>query len=122
MNDDTYGHNKAITGVCRRRFVKEAGSLRGPREGLRGAASPARRAPAISPHLCSRASVLEKTVSIFKKPQESFPVFSANVKEQKSGKPRKDSVVPCTRQSPEIRLWNISVPSFCGREERSPER
>lgn len=25
MNDDTDGRNKAITGVCRRRFVKEAG-------------------------------------------------------------------------------------------------
>lgn len=34
MNDDTDGRNKAITGVCRRRFVKEAGSLARTAQGL----------------------------------------------------------------------------------------
>lgn len=45
MNDDTDGHNKAITGVCRQCFVKEAGFLRGPRAGLCGPVSPEWQSP-----------------------------------------------------------------------------
>lgn len=89
MNDDTDGRNKAITGVCRRRFVKKAGL--------------GRRAFVLQPH--PPAQGLDFSLSPLQplRPRESgehflealkgsFRFFFANVKEEKkAGKPREDS-------------------------------
>lgn len=61
MNDDTNGHNKAITGGGGNALLKRQASCVGPVVSLH----PSHRVPVISAHLCSRADVLEKAVSIF---------------------------------------------------------
>lgn len=118
MNNDTNGHNKAITGVCRQCFVKEAGFLRGAQAGFVGQPRPTtKEGLRCPPPPCSRACVLQK--AFFKSPKGPFQ-FSLHIRRRNQEKP--GPVVPCTRSAPNICSLNISAPSFCGREERGPER